>query len=233
MLADGFEHVELRLGAGHNDGVDGAGGDAAHEDAELRAFLDGHAQRHGRHARAPGLRARSTTCCGGPNEVHRRLRTILAALRPERIVVDQLAYGATLALRALERPFVSFLPSHPCQLPHPGQPDAFPVRFPSELTPPDDELARLRALCERQTRRFTDAYNAALTSLNPAAAPVDEAASAGSPQLTVVAYPDELAPDAAARPASPSSDRSCARSGPTTRCSRRSPGAARTPRRST
>ena len=36
-----------------------------------------------------------------------------------------------------------------------------------------------------------------MTGLNPAAAPVDEAASAGSPQLTLVAYPDELAPDAA------------------------------------
>ena len=139
----------------------------------------------------------STTCCGGPSRSTDRLRTILAELEPDRIVVDQLAYGATLALRALGRPFVSFLPSHPCQLPHPGEPDAFPIRFPRELTPPEDDLARLRALCERQTRRFTDAYNAALTGLNPAAAPVEEAASAGSPQLTVVAYPDELAPDAA------------------------------------
>ena len=26
VLSDGFEHVELRLGAGHNDGVNGAGG---------------------------------------------------------------------------------------------------------------------------------------------------------------------------------------------------------------
>ena len=119
-----------------------------------------------------------------PEQVHGDLRTILAELEPERIVVDQMAYGATLALRALGRPYVSFLPSHPCQLPHLGQPDAFPIRFPSELTPPEDDLARLRALCERQTRRFTDAYNAALTGLNPAAAPVDEAASAGSPQLT-------------------------------------------------
>src|SRR3954454_9987165 len=39
VLSDGFEHVELRRGAGHNDGVHGAGGDAAHEDAELREFL--------------------------------------------------------------------------------------------------------------------------------------------------------------------------------------------------
>ena len=196
VLADGFEHVELRLGAGHNDGVNGAGGDAAHEDAELSAFVA--ATRSGMVATlAHQVSARQHDMLWRPDEVHRRLRAILAELEPERIVVDQLAYGATLALRALDRPFVSFQPSHPCQVPHPGQPDAFPIRFPSELTPPADELARLRALCEGQTRCFTDAYNAALTGLNPAAAPVDEAASAGSPQLTVVAYPEELAPDAA------------------------------------
>src|SRR3954470_10583014 len=196
VLADGFEHVELRLGAGHNDGVNGAGGDAAHEDAELRGFLE--ATRGGMVATlAHQVSARQHDMLWRPEEVHRRLRTILTELRPERIVVDQLAYGATAPLRALGRPFVSFLPSHSCQLPHPGEPDAFPLRFPSELTPNADDLAQLRALCERQTRRFTDPYNAALTSLNPAATPVDEAASAGSPQLTLVAYPDELAPDAA------------------------------------
>ena len=155
VLADGFEHVELRLGAGHNDGVNGAGGDPAHEDAELRAFLQ--ATRGGMVATlAHQISARQHDMLWRPEHVHHQLRTILAEVRPERIVVDQLAYGATLALRALGRPFVSFLPSHPCQLPHPGQPDAFPARFPSELTPPEPELARLRALCERQTRRFTD-----------------------------------------------------------------------------
>src|SRR3954470_17258642 len=37
VLADGFEHVELRLGAGHNDGV---GGQPASEREHLRAFYD-------------------------------------------------------------------------------------------------------------------------------------------------------------------------------------------------
>ena len=113
------------------------------------------------------------------------------------MIVDQLAFGATLALRALEQRFVSFLPSHPCQLPRLGDPDGFPLRFPAELTPPTKDLAALRAVCEARTQAFTDTYNAILTRLNPAAAPVEAAVSAGAPELTLIAYPPELAPDAA------------------------------------
>ena len=40
VLADGFEHAELRLGAGHNDGVAGAGGQSEAEREHLRAFFD-------------------------------------------------------------------------------------------------------------------------------------------------------------------------------------------------
>src|SRR4051794_31952333 len=180
VLSDGFEHVALRLGAGHNDGVNGAGGDSASERAHLRDFLA--ATRQGMVATlAHQVSARQHDMLWRPEQVSLQLSAVLAEVQPRRIVVDQLAYGATLALRALGRPFVSFLPSHPCQLPQPGRPDGFPIRFPSELTPPDEELTRLRALCERQTRRFTDAYNGALTHLNPGAVPVDDATSAGSP----------------------------------------------------
>jgi len=196
VLADGFEHVELRLGPGHNDGRNGVGRQAAAEREHLRAFFD--ATRRGMAATlAHQVAARRHDMLWRPDDVARRLETVLARVRPRHVLVDQLAFGATLALRALEQPFVSFLPSHPCQLPRPGDPDGFPVRFPSELTPPADELAALRALCEAQTRSFTQAYNTALGRLNPAAEPVAEAVSAGSPQLTLIAYPLELAPEAA------------------------------------
>ena len=197
VLADGFEHVELRLGAGHNDGVNGAGGDAAHEDAELHEFLAGHSQRHGGHAGAPGRRTPSTTCCGDPS----RSTPGCARSSPSS---DRSGSSSTSSPTGPPSPCAHSTgrssrscPAIPASCRTRGEPDAFPLRFPSELTPPEDDLARLRALCERQTRRFTDTYNAALTGLNPAAAPVDEAASSGSPQLTLVAYPDELAPDAA------------------------------------
>ena len=56
---------------------------------------------------------------------------------------------------------------------------------------------RCAPLCRRQTRAFTETYNATLARLNPAATPVPEAVSTGSPLLTVIAYPEELAPEAA------------------------------------
>ena len=196
VLADGFEHVELRLGAGHNDGVAGPGGQSDAQRDHLRAFYD--ATRRGMAATiAYQVKARGRDMLWRPEQVTRQLGSILARERPRHIVVDQLAFGASLALRALEQRFVSFLPSHPCQLPRLGQPDGFPPRFPSELRPPDSELAALRELCEAQTRAFTRAYNDALLRLNPNADPVAEAVSAAGPVLTLVAYPDELAPDAA------------------------------------
>ena len=71
VLADGFEHVELRLGAGHNDGVNGAGEDAAHEDADLRDFLA--ATRSGMVATlAHQVSARRHDMLWRPDEVHRR-----------------------------------------------------------------------------------------------------------------------------------------------------------------
>jgi zeaxanthin glucosyltransferase len=196
VLEDGFEHVELRLGAGHNDGVAGAGGQSDAEREHLRAFFA--ATRRGMAATvAFQVAARGRDMLWQPERVTAELAGILTRIGPRHIVVDQLAFGATLALRALEQPFVSFLPSHPCQLPLPGGLDGFPVRFPSELAPGPDELAALRTLCRRQTRAFTETYNATLARLNPAAAPVAEAVSTGSPQLTVIAYPQELAPEAA------------------------------------
>ena len=63
VLADGFEHVELRLGAGHNDGVNGAG-----EDPRTRTPSCARSCRRRAAAWWPRSRTRSppgsTTCCG-------------------------------------------------------------------------------------------------------------------------------------------------------------------------
>ena len=194
VLADGFEHTELVLGRGSNGGLSRLDDQPEEERRELRAFYA--ATRQGMTATlAHQVRGRETDMLWRPEAVARRLERILAAVRPRRIVVDHLAFGATLALRALGRPHASLLPSHPCQLPRPGDPDGFPVRFPEELAPPAAELAALRELCERRARRFTAAYNAALLAMEPSATPVRDAISTPAPELTVVAYPAELAPD--------------------------------------
>jgi zeaxanthin glucosyltransferase len=194
VLADGFEHVELALGRGSNGGLSRLEDQPEDERRELQAFYA--ATREGMTATlAHQVRARETDMLWRPGWVARRLEEILALVRPRRVIVDQLAFGATLALRALEQPFTSLLPSHPCQLPRPGDPDGFPVRFPEELTPAPAELAGLHDLCERRARQFTAAYNGALLALNAAATPVADAVSAPAPELTLVAYPAALAPD--------------------------------------
>jgi len=196
VLADGFEHVELVLGPGNNDGLARPEDQPGEEADHLRAFFA--ATRRGMAATLGfQVSARGHDMLWEPEQVTRRLEAILATVAPRHVIVDQLGFGATLALRALEQPFVSFLPSHPCQLPRLGDPDGFPLRYPIELHPSEAELAELRALCEGRARRFTESYNASLAGLNPNAPPVADAVSAGSPLLTLVAYPHEMAPDAA------------------------------------
>jgi len=194
VLADGFEHAELVLGRGSNGGLSRLEDQPEEERRELRAFYA--ATREGMTATlAHQVRGRETDMLWQPPAVARRLERILADVRPRRVVVDHLAFGATLALRALGRSFASLLPSHPCQLPRPGDPDGFPVRFPLELAPPAAELAALRELCERRGRRFTAAYNGALLAIDSSATPVPDAVGTPAPEVTVVAYPAELAPD--------------------------------------
>jgi UDP:flavonoid glycosyltransferase YjiC (YdhE family) len=193
VLADGFEHAELVLGRGSNGGLSRLEDQPEEERRELRAFYA--ATREGMTATlAHQVRGRETDMLWQPQAVARRLEQILTGVRPRRIVVDHLAFGATLALRALGRSYASLLPSHPCQLPRPGDPDGFPVRFPEELTPPAGELAALRELCVHRARRFTAAYNSALLAMEPSATPVRDAISTPAPEHTVVAYPAELAP---------------------------------------
>jgi UDP:flavonoid glycosyltransferase YjiC (YdhE family) len=194
VLADGFEHVELALGRGSNGGLSRLEDQPEEERLELQAFYA--ATREGMTATlSHQVRGRETDMLWRPDWVARRLEQILAFVRPRRVIADQLAFGATLALRALDEPFISLLPSHPCQLPRPGDPDGFPVRFPEELAPRAADLERLRDLCERQAEQFTAAYNGALLALNTAATPVADAVSTPAPELTLVAYPAALAPD--------------------------------------
>ena len=192
VRADGFEHRELVLGPGANPGLIRPGEQPVEEASRLRAFLD--ATRAGmvatlRHQAESRLR----DLLWRPMEVTAALREIVSELRPTLVVSDQLAFGATLALRALEQPYVSFHPGHPSAIPGPGEVFGFPARRPSEFAVQAAELAELKRLCGDVSRRFTRVFNAALLTLNPDAAEVASALSATSPLLTLLNYPAELA----------------------------------------
>jgi len=188
---DGFEHVELVLGPGSNPGVirveDQPGGEAA----RLRTFLE--ATRAGMIATLRvQAELRLHDLLWQPEAVTHRLGEILESMPPTLVVSDQLAFGATLALHALEQPYVSFHPGHPSAIPGPGELYGYPAHRPSEFAASSDELAELWSLCADVSGRFTRSFNSTLGELNPHAEPVDSALAATSPLLTLVNYPIEL-----------------------------------------
>jgi MGT family glycosyltransferase len=191
VSADGFEHRELVLGPASNPGLarESAQGDEA---TQLRAFLA--ATRRGMVATLRlQAEARERDLLWQPAAVTGRLGEIVDDLKPTVVVSDQLAFGATLALRALEQPHVSFHPGHPAAIPGPGELYGFPSHRPEQFRAHARELAELRRLCARVSERFTRTFNETLGRLNPRAEPVATALSATSPLLTLVNYPVQLA----------------------------------------
>ena len=174
VVDDGFSHVELRLGAGRNRGLSEFDDQEDAARANLARFLA--ATEHGMVATLEyQAEKRLEDLLWEPEAVTARLRAIVRDLEPSIVVSDQLAFGASVALRAIGIPYVSFLPGHPCQLPPKGVPFGFPSRRPAEFAPPHHELHRLERLCTSVAVEFTGRFNATLRSLSPNANPVSDA----------------------------------------------------------
>lgn len=185
VLADGFEHVELRLGAGSN-----ARAEAAGDDPGRTNFIA--ATREGMVATLEfQARRRVEDLLWEPELVAARLEEIMDVVGPELVLSDQLAFGATLAFRALGVEYTSFLPGHPCQLPQLGVPFGFPGRRPPGFDAND--LTGLYALCDWAARALTRRFNRTLLELDAAATPVQDAFAEGGTAGTIVNYPARLA----------------------------------------
>jgi zeaxanthin glucosyltransferase len=187
--ADGFEHRLLALGPSSNSGAPER---ATQERAELADFIA--ATRRGALA---ALRyqaeRRLRDLLWQPEAVTERLARIIDEVEPDVILTDQIAHGATLALRALETPYASLLPGHPSALPAPGEIFGVPPHFPSAVELSPSELLSLRRLCCRVAGRFANEYGETLAHLNPSATPPANPFAAPSPWLTMVNYPAVLA----------------------------------------
>jgi MGT family glycosyltransferase len=194
IAADAHEYVELTLGSGSNGGVRPAGADIE-MDAFFAATRDGMIAtlRHQAERRRHDL-------LWEPEVVANRLGHIVQTIEPDVVLVDQLAFGATAALRGLRVPFLSFLPGHPCQLPVRGELFGYPGLRPPGFAPPPNELRSLRDLCAVVTAEFTATYNAAITALNPTTTPVDDAFAAGGTLGTIVNYSGEIGSHSARLP---------------------------------
>jgi zeaxanthin glucosyltransferase len=192
VVGDGFAHRLLALGPGSNGGLIRPEDQAPEEAEQLAAFFE--ATRRGpvatlRHQAGRRLH----DLLWQPDAVTERLGEILDEVEPDVVVSDQLAYGASLALRALERPYASLLPGHPTQLPTPGELFGLPPYFPDVLRVEPEELGVLREVCTEVSTRFAAEFRLALRRLNPAAVPPPDPFAAGSPWLTLLSYPHRLA----------------------------------------
>jgi zeaxanthin glucosyltransferase len=190
VAASGFEHVELRLGRGSNPGIIRPEEQPIEEDANLRAFFA--ASRGGmvetlRYQAA----ARSTDLLWEPVQTAAAVRRIVDDLDPDQILVDHLAFSATLALRSIDRPYGDVVLGHPTALPVADEVYGYPPAWPTCLSPDPGELSALRAQCVAVSAEFTATFNQALATLAPGVPPVDDAFAAHG-DLVLYNYPVEL-----------------------------------------
>lgn len=191
----GHEWVELSLGRGSNAGIARAEDQPSGEDDNLRRFFA--ATRIGMIATLRyQAEARRNDLLWNPVEVGRRVLRIVDEVRPDRVLVDHLAFGATLALRAAGVPYDDVVLGHPTALPVGdeiyGVPEYWPACFDAEVSPA--ELAALRALAAGVRDDFTAEYNSAMGALVPGAASaeaVDDAFAAHGHRV-LYNYPAEL-----------------------------------------
>jgi UDP:flavonoid glycosyltransferase YjiC (YdhE family) len=161
---------ELRMSRGSNAGNVGDGS----ADDDLRPFFA--ATRRGMVATLRyQAEQRGTDLLWEPEAVARATIEVVDRVAPDAILVDHLAFAATLGLRAAGIPFTTFVPGHPTQLPVADEVYGFPVRWPAAIGADRAELAELRRCCDGVAGRFTDRYNDVLRRLDPSAPPVADA----------------------------------------------------------
>lgn len=190
VLADGFGHAELTLGPGSNSGLMRPREQNEDEEYQLEGFFA--ATRLGM---VPTLlhqaRNRQRDLLWEPDRVTAGLRSILSHFEPDAVLVDQLSFGATAALRGLRQSFVSFHPGHPSAI-SVGWPYGYPPRMPSRLRVDPGELEELETVCSQVVGRFTEEYNSVVERIDPTVPVVTDAFAATSTTRTLINYPGLL-----------------------------------------
>jgi zeaxanthin glucosyltransferase len=186
----GMEVVHLSLGRGSNRGVARPDEQPPGEDDNLRAFIA--ATRSGM---VGTLRyqaeARAGDLLWDPVANARRTLEIVDAVRPDTILVDHLAFGATIGLRAAAVPYADIVLGHPRQHPVAGEVYGVPGAWPRAITLDLAEMAALRRAALDVASAFTESYNAALNTISADAEPVEDAFAAHGP-LLLYNYPQLL-----------------------------------------
>ena len=186
----GMEYSELIMSRGSNAGVLSTQDAHDAERRSLEAFFE--ATRKGM---VPTLRfqaeQRATDLLWRPEQVARRVVNIVADTKPSAVLVDHLAFSASIGLRALRLPYGDVVLGHPTALPVGDEVFGVPSSWPPVVGPDAVDMASLRATAEGVTDAFTRAYNETLRRLNAGASPVADAFAAHG-ELVLYDYPAEL-----------------------------------------
>ena len=187
----GLERHDLPLGRGSNARVMRAEDQPEEESDSLRGFFD--ATRRGM---VPTLRyqarERLTDLMWDPVDAGRRTLAAVAAVRPDAIIVDHLAFSARLALQTAGITYADVVLGHPSALPVGDEVYGFPPFWPAAFSPDPEELDELRALCDEVSARFTAEWNRTARALDPAAPLTSDAFGEHGP-LVLYNYPAALA----------------------------------------
>lgn len=186
----GMEYTELIMSRGSNAGVLRTPQARDEEARSLEGFFD--ATRQGM---VPTLRyqaeQRTTDQLWRPERVARRVISIVEADHPSAILVDHLAFSASIGLRALGVTFGDVVLGHPTALPVGQERYGVPSAWPPAVGNDAVDLAALRTAADGVTLAFTQAYNDTLHAIAPDVHGVDDAFAAHG-DLVLYNYPAEL-----------------------------------------
>lgn len=125
-----------------------------------------------------------------PLPIYTQLRDIQQIWQPDLFLVDQLSFSVTLALYALNYPFLTVCPGHPTYIPQNNQIFGVPYAFPSCIQPTQEEIETLSSQALAVESEFTAAFNRFLEQYAPERDPVKNAFRLTSPQAILFNYPD-------------------------------------------
>ncbi len=186
----GMEYSELIMSRGSNAGVLSTRAARDAEARSLEAFFE--ATRKGM---VPTLRyqaeQRATDLLWRPEQVARRVVNIIADSNPSAVLIDHLAFAASIGLRALRLPYGDVVLGHPTALPVGDELYGVPSAWPPAIGTDAIDMASLRATAGGVSEAFTKAYNETLLRLDPDARTVDDAFKAHG-ELVLYHYPAEL-----------------------------------------
>lgn len=190
VRAAGMDHVTLIMSRGSNAGVLDSSSAVSDEKGSLEGFFAATHRGMVDTLRYQAIQ-RATDLLWQPRSVARRTMDIVESIRPDDIVIDHLAFAASIGLRALGVRYADAVLGHPTALPVGNEVYGTPRRWPPAILADAVEVASLRATAIGVSEAFTHVYNQTLRMITSEARPVPDAFGAHG-HVVLYNYPERL-----------------------------------------